>query len=211
MVDADMEDPWRILPLRPAAHNAANSAPRLCWETWNGVAPDFGYPTLLSPLPRHRRQRAAFAISRVLEIDPVVGIDAIERNRVARAQHAHENAPRRDLRLCRTARDIRIVAGELHADRIAADHLMEGVAVVDVFVVVAVATVAMGGHEMFRHRPIDGAVGLDPHRDATAGRFLRLLLRTAACRTRGPLGLMHDDVPPGMGFRHVAPGREPDH
>jgi hypothetical protein len=47
---------------------------------------------------------------------------------------------------------------------------MEGLAVVDVFVVVAIATVAMGRHEIFCDRPIDRAVGLDPHRDAAAGR-----------------------------------------
>src|SRR5215207_3242185 len=34
-------------------------------------------PPLLAPLPRHCRQRAAFAIARVLVVDPVMRIDAI--------------------------------------------------------------------------------------------------------------------------------------
>jgi len=39
---------------------------------------------LLPPLPRHGRERAAFAIARVLEVDPVVRIDVFKGNAVAR-------------------------------------------------------------------------------------------------------------------------------
>src|SRR5689334_20570290 len=62
----------------------------------NGERARRGTPTsviLLPPLARQGCQRAAFAIARVLEVDPVVGIDALERNVVARAQHLHEDLP----------------------------------------------------------------------------------------------------------------------
>src|SRR6267378_6758401 len=99
---------------------------------------------LLSPLPCQRRQRAALAIACVLVVDPVVRIDPPDRNAVTRPQYPHQNPPRRDLRLGRAAHYVGIIAGEFHADRIAADHLMKGRAVIDVFVVVAVGAVAMG-------------------------------------------------------------------
>ena len=38
----------------------------------------------------------------------------------------------------------------------------------------------MGRHQVFRHRPVDRAVGLDPDRDAAPGR----VLRSAAARRR---------------------------
>src|SRR3981189_3637332 len=54
--------------------------------------------TLLSPLPCQRRQRAAFAIARVLVVDPVVRVDPLDGNAVARPQQAPQDPPRRDLR-----------------------------------------------------------------------------------------------------------------
>ncbi|BAC52604.1 blr7339 [Bradyrhizobium diazoefficiens USDA 110] len=165
---------------------------------------------LLPPCPRQRREPAAFAIARVLVVDPIVRIDAVERDVVARTQHLYEDLPRRDLGLGRTGRNIGIVAGELDADRIVAHHLAIGRSVVDVLVVVAVGAVAMGRHQVFRDRPIDRAVGLDPDRNAAPRRVLRLLGRAAAGRARRSLGLVHDDVAPGMGAADVAPRRQPD-
>ena len=160
---------------------------------------------------RQRRQRAAFAIARVLVVDPVMRIDPLERNAVARPQHLHQDPPRRDLRLGGAARHVGIIAGEFHPDRIGPDHLVKGRAVVDVFVVVAVGAVGMGRDQVLRHRPVHRAVGFDPDGDAAPGRIFRLRLRAAARRAGRPLGLVHDDVVPGMGFRHIAPRRQPDH
>src|SRR5205814_5743436 len=89
------------------------------------------------PLPRHGGERAAFAIARVLEVDPVMRIDAIERDAVSRPQDLDQDPPRLNLRLGRPARDVGIIAGEFHADRGILVHLVIGLAVVDVFVVVA--------------------------------------------------------------------------
>jgi hypothetical protein len=169
------------------------------------------HPGNAGEVPRQGCERAAFAIAPVLEVDPVVRIDAVERNVVARTQNLHEDLPRVDLRLRRRPHDIRVVAGELDPDRGVLVHLVIGPGVVDVLVVVAVGAVGMGRNEMIRDRPIDGAVGLDPDHDAAPRRIPVLLLRAAARRARRPLGLVHDDVLPGMGARDIAPGREPDH
>src|SRR3974390_1872803 len=88
---------------------------------------------LLPPLPRQGRKLTAFAIARILEVDPVVRIDAIERNPVARPQYFHENPPGCDLGLAGASRDVGILAGEFPADRIVAHPLVEGRSVVDVF------------------------------------------------------------------------------
>src|ERR1700738_219651 len=82
----------------------------------------FATRLLLPPLPRQRRERAAFAIAGVLVVDPVMRIDVIERNAVARPQHFYQHPPRRNLRLGGDLRDVGIIAGEFHPDRSAADH-----------------------------------------------------------------------------------------
>src|SRR6187200_667521 len=86
--------------------------------------------SLLAPLPRQLCKLAAFAIPGVLEVDPVMRIDPCQRDAVTRAQDLDQDAPRRHLRLGGTARHIREIAGEFHADRIVADHLTKGRAVV---------------------------------------------------------------------------------
>ncbi|ABE38713.1 hypothetical protein RPD_1476 [Rhodopseudomonas palustris BisB5] len=158
---------------------------------------------------RQFRQFAAFAIARVLVVDPVVGVDAVGRDVVAGAKYPHQNAPCRDLRRGGGRGDIRIIAGELNPDRIVADHLTERRLVVDVFVVVAVGTVAMGRDEGFRRRPIHRPIGLDPNRDAAPGRVIRLRARAVARRSGRSLGLVHDDVAPRR-LPVIAPRREPD-
>src|SRR3569832_2544844 len=103
---------------------------------------------LLPPLPRQGRERAAFAITRVLVVDPVVGIDAVERNAITRAQYLHQNPPGCDLRLGGGPGDIGIVAGELHPDRGVLVDLMIGLRIVDVLVVVAVGAVGVRRNEI---------------------------------------------------------------
>src|SRR3984885_15871352 len=61
---------------------------------------------LLPPLVRQRCECAAFAVARILEVDPVMRIDVVERNAITRAQHLHQNPPGRDLLLSRAARDV---------------------------------------------------------------------------------------------------------
>src|SRR5256885_6496271 len=46
---------------------------------------------LLAPLLRQLRQRAAFAIAGVLEVDPVMRVDPRQRDAVAQAQHLYED------------------------------------------------------------------------------------------------------------------------
>src|SRR3954451_23944206 len=75
------------------------------------------------PLPCQRRQRAAFAVAGILVVDPVVRIDPLEGNVVTRPQHLHPEPPCYNLSLGSPARHVGIIAGELHPDRIAADHL----------------------------------------------------------------------------------------
>src|SRR5262245_42962553 len=103
---------------------------------------------LLRPLPRQSRQGTAFAIAGILEVDPVVRIDVIQRNVIARAQHAYEYPPGGDLRIGRGLRYIGIVARELDADRCVLVHLVIGLAVVDVLVVVAIGTIGVGWYEI---------------------------------------------------------------
>src|SRR3978361_1073568 len=64
----------------------------------------------LPPLPRKRRQRAAFAIAGVLVVDPVVRIDPVQRNAVAHPQHLQQDSPRRDLCLGGATGHVGIVA-----------------------------------------------------------------------------------------------------
>src|SRR5579871_1611819 len=47
---------------------------------------------------RLRREFAAFAVARVFEIDPVVRVDVVAGDVIARLQHAHENRPGGKLR-----------------------------------------------------------------------------------------------------------------
>src|SRR6266481_5040813 len=79
--------------------------------------------------------------ARNLEVDPVMCIDVIERDAVARPQHLDQDPPRRNLRVGRPARDVGIVAGKFHADRGVLVDLMIGLAVVDISVVVAICAV----------------------------------------------------------------------
>src|ERR1700730_14956390 len=78
----------------------------------------FAHPTrlLLPPLPRQRRERAAFAIAGVLVFNPVMRIAVSERKAAARPQHFYHPTPRRNLRLGRDLRDVGIIAGEFHPD-----------------------------------------------------------------------------------------------
>ena len=77
--------------------------------------------------------------------------------------------------------------------------------------IVAVGAVGMGRDQRLRHRPIHGAVGFHPDGDTTPRRIFRLQFGAAARRAGRSLGLMHDDIAPGMGLRNVAPRRQPDH
>src|SRR5581483_5544656 len=86
-------------------------------------------PTLRSPLARQCRERAALAITLVLVVDPVVRVDALQRNVVTRAQDLHQNPPRIDLRLRCGARHVGIIAGELDANRRLLVDLVKGFAV----------------------------------------------------------------------------------
>ena len=116
----------------------------------------------------------------------------------------HRPAPRR------RRGDIGIVAGELDADRVV---LRPGdrSAVVDVLVVVTVGAVAMGRHEVLRHRPIDRAVGLDPDMTPRGGGFFACSAAPPRAEPAGPSVWCTMMLLPGMGVGEMAPGREPDH
>src|SRR3984957_21047760 len=94
-------------------------------------------------LARHRRKLASLAVTRVLEVDPVVRVDALGRDRVAFLQEAHEDAPCPHLLRRRRLGDVGKMAVEPDADRVGPDPRVGGGAVVDILVVVAVRAVAV--------------------------------------------------------------------
>src|SRR6202043_1912585 len=83
-------------------------------------------------------------------------------------------------------------------------------AVVDEFVVVAVAAPDMTRNGKLGDRPVHGAVGLDPYGGAAAIRLFHLRQRAAIGRARRAFGLMNDDVLPFAGVGEISPRRQPD-
>jgi hypothetical protein len=73
--------------------------------------------SLPAPLPRHLRQIESLRNIGVLVVDPVVRMDAIERNTIARAQLPHQHPSGSDPGIRRAARDVVMTAGDLNADR----------------------------------------------------------------------------------------------
>jgi hypothetical protein len=73
--------------------------------------------SLLAPLPHHLRQIESLRNIGVLVVDPVMRMDAIERNTIARAQLPHQHPSGSDPSIRRAVRDVGMTAGDLNADR----------------------------------------------------------------------------------------------
>ena len=116
----------------------------------------------ITQLPRQSRKLTSFTITLILKIDPVVGIDVVRRYAVALLQKRRQQQPGPHLLSRDRFGDVRIIADEFDANRVGFDHLVVGLGVVDVLVVVAVITLAMGRDDILRDGPIDRTVCLHP-------------------------------------------------
>ena len=133
-----------------------------------------------------------------------MGVDVLGRDAVAFLQEAHQDQPGPCLIGRRRLGDVRIVAGEFDADRVGLEDGVVGRGVVDILVVVAIGAVAVGRDRVFRGRPVDSAVGLNPQGDASAGRMGGLCDGAAAGRTGRSLGLVGEDVFPLVGLGRIS-------